>query len=85
MIWQSTLKIGMEQLWIHLIHDENYKDTIEGQKLPVEHCIKGTNGWKLNSKIYEALFDKHNYYLKTKASRTFEKRNIWKYRISRVY
>ena len=23
-------------------HDENYLDTQEGRKLPVEHCIKGT-------------------------------------------
>lgn len=54
-------------------HNENYKDTIEGQKLPVEHCIKGTKGWKLNSKIYEALFNTKSYYLKMKAHGTFEK------------
>lgn len=36
-------------------HFENYMDTLEGKKLPVPHCIKGTDGWKLNSKIAEAL------------------------------
>ena len=36
-------------------HFENYMDTLEGKKLPVPHCIKGTNGWELNSKIAEAL------------------------------
>lgn len=32
-------------------HAENYLDTQEGAKLPVIHCIKGSNGWELNSKI----------------------------------
>jgi nicotinamidase-related amidase len=29
--------------------------TLEGQKLPVPHCIKDTNGWLLNPKIANAL------------------------------
>lgn len=32
-------------------HDENYLDTQEGRKLPIEHCIKGTPGWKISSKV----------------------------------
>lgn len=28
-------------------HFEDYKDTQEGRKLPVEHCIKGTDGWQI--------------------------------------
>jgi len=28
-------------------HAENYMETQEGKKLPVPHCIKGTDGWKL--------------------------------------
>lgn len=28
-------------------HDETYMNTEEGKNLPVEHCIKGTDGWKL--------------------------------------
>ena len=28
-------------------HNKNYLSTQEGKKLPVEHCIKGTDGWKL--------------------------------------
>lgn len=39
-------------------HYDNYMDTLEGKKLPVPHCIKGTDGWKLNAKIAEALKDK---------------------------
>lgn len=26
-------------------HFGNYSDTLEGKKLPVPHCIKGTEGW----------------------------------------
>lgn len=28
-------------------HDEDYMNTLEGEKLPVEHCIYGTEGWKI--------------------------------------
>lgn len=40
-------------------HYENYMDTLEGKKLPVPHCIKGTKGWKLNPKIADALSGKN--------------------------
>lgn len=36
-------------------HFENYMETTEGNKLPVPHCIKGTNGWKLDSNVQIAL------------------------------
>ncbi len=36
-------------------HEENYLVTNEGKHLPVEHCIKGTDGWKLNPEIQNAL------------------------------
>ena len=40
-------------------HFDNYMETQEGKKLPVPHCIKGTKGWELNSKIAAALKDKN--------------------------
>ena len=39
-------------------HGENYMDTQEGKKLPVPHCIKGTEGWKLDKKVQAALDEK---------------------------
>lgn len=39
-------------------HGKDYLHTFEGEHLPVEHCIKGTNGWKLNDNVEEALKDK---------------------------
>lgn len=32
-------------------HSQGYLATQEGQRLPVEHCIKGTHGWQLNKAI----------------------------------
>ena len=40
-------------------HPENYMETQEGKNLPVPHCIKGTDGWKLDSKV-QAAVDKKN-------------------------
>ena len=36
-------------------HFENYMETSEGKKLPIPHCIKGTLGHALNSKLNKAL------------------------------
>ena len=35
-------------------HGEDYLETAEGKKLPVVHCVKGTEGWQLHPQI-EAL------------------------------
>lgn len=32
-------------------HFENYSETLEGQKLPVKHCIKDTNGWQISNEL----------------------------------
>lgn len=39
-------------------HFEDYLQTAEGKKLPVAHCIKGTNGWRLNKDIKAVLDEK---------------------------
>ena len=36
-------------------HEKNYLHTQEGENLPVEHCIRGTDGWKLRDEIAELL------------------------------
>ena len=41
-------------------HPENYMETQEGKNLPVPHCIKGTDGWKLDEKV-QAAVDKKEY------------------------
>ena len=39
-------------------HFDNYMETAEGRKLPVPHCIKGTEGWQLDKEIAAALAEK---------------------------
>ena len=37
-------------------HDSNYlNNTLEGKNLPVEHCIEGTYGWMLDSRLNDIL------------------------------
>lgn len=36
-------------------HQKDYLSTQEGRNLPVEHCIEGTPGWELDSKVAEAV------------------------------
>ena len=40
-------------------HTEDYLSTKEGQKLPVKHCIAGTDGWAPNSAVWMALMHKN--------------------------
>ena len=44
-------------------HGEDYMNTQEGKFLPVEHCIKGTEGWKIREDI-AALLDGAKIYEK---------------------
>lgn len=39
-------------------HFENYMETAEGRKLPVSHCIKGTEGWEIDKNIAKSLVGK---------------------------
>ena len=36
-------------------HGENYMESQEGRNLPVMHCIKGTDGWRIRPDIAELL------------------------------
>lgn len=40
-------------------HFDNYLDTREGNRLPIPHCIEGTDGHKTNSEVFDALVNKH--------------------------
>ncbi len=40
-------------------HENNYLETLEGKYLPVEHCIKDTKGWQLNTEVQNALNSKN--------------------------
>ena len=38
-------------------HGEDYLETAEGKKLPVKHCVKGTEGHKLYGKVADCLYN----------------------------
>ena len=42
-------------------HFEDYMETSEGKNLPVVHCVRDTEGWKLNEKVQEELSKKEAY------------------------
>lgn len=35
-------------------HSEDYLETQEGKKLPVVHCVKGTDGWEIDPTVWSA-------------------------------
>ena len=38
---------GGEVVFTRDTHGENYLDTQEGRKLPITHCIRGSEGWEI--------------------------------------
>lgn len=57
-------------------HGRNYLNTLEGQKLPVEHCILGTEGWELNDKIKEAMHNSNTKKVHIITKYTFGSENL---------
>lgn len=55
---------GDEIIYTRDTHGENYLETPEGKKLPVPHCIKGTQGWQIADGLYVdgcRIIDKPNF------------------------
>ncbi len=55
---------GDEIIFTRDTHSENYLETPEGKKLPVPHCIKGTDGWAIADGLYIEgckIIDKPNF------------------------
>ena len=42
---------GTEVWFTRDTHEENYLETQEGRNLPVKHCIRGSFGWEISSKL----------------------------------
>lgn len=49
-----------EVMWTMDTHGKNYLDTQEGKNLPVIHCVDGSDGWQVATKIGDALYRKTN-------------------------
>ncbi len=48
---EEYVNAGQEVVFTLDTHFEDYLDTQEGRKLPVRHCIRGTDGWRLWEKL----------------------------------
>ena len=48
---QEALAAGVDVVFTLDTHGEDYLETQEGKRLPVVHCIKGTTGWQLESRL----------------------------------
>lgn len=44
-------KNGNPVIFTRDTHDNNYLGTSEGQKLPIKHCIRGTDGWQIGLEV----------------------------------
>lgn len=42
-------------------HQSNYLETLEGQKLPVPHCIEGTKGWEVVDELKPFIVEDSQY------------------------
>ena len=55
-------------------HQSNYLDTAEGKKLPVIHCVEGTQGWEINESVRNAwLSNKDTVKIAELRQNTFKK------------
>ena len=47
-------------------HQKGYLETREGKKLPVVHCLEGTEGWEINEKVKKAWVENEDTIVSTK-------------------
>ncbi|CVI68347.1 nicotinamidase/pyrazinamidase [Clostridiales bacterium CHKCI001] len=50
---EQALKAGNDVIFTQDTHYDTYLETAEGKKLPVQHCIYGTNGWEICPELKE--------------------------------
>lgn len=48
----TAIARGDKVVYTRDTHTEEYLNTQEGRRLPVVHCIKGTKGWEIPSRVY---------------------------------
>ena len=64
---EQALKAGDDVIFTQDTHYDTYLETAEGKKLPVPHCIYGTNGWEICPELKEY----------SENAKIFEKPNVW--------
>ena len=49
---QSYVERGDRVIYTRDTHEADYLNTPEGKKLPVPHCIRGSEGWEIEDGLY---------------------------------
>ncbi len=49
---QKYIENGGRVIFTRDTHQTDYLNTPEGKKLPVEHCVEGTEGWEIADGLY---------------------------------
>ena len=65
-------------------HFDNYLNTSEGKKLPIEHCVKERDGWQLNEYVERALSDKEYTIIEKNSFGSFELPDIIRQKYSNL-
>ena len=52
---EERIAQGYDIVFTRDTHQENYLETMEGKKLPVEHCIEGTYGWEISLELGDTM------------------------------
>lgn len=61
---REYIQNGDEVIFTRDTHEADYLQTAEGKKLPVEHCIRGSQGWQIADGLYVEgckIIDKPNF------------------------
>ena len=63
---EKALTYGAELIFTLDTHFEDYLQTGEGKHLPVEHCIEGTDGWRIVDELQDLankaiIIPKHHF------------------------
>lgn len=61
---RAALEAGERVIFTRDTHEADYLDTQEGKLLPVEHCIRGSEGWQIYDGLYVdgcKIIDKPNF------------------------
>ncbi len=56
-VMKKILEFDGDLLFTKDTHAQNYMATQEGKHLPVQHCVKGTDGWRLDPMIEKAFLE----------------------------
>ena len=60
----KTRAAGETVVFTRDTHQSNYLKTQEGKKLPILHCVQGSDGWQISSKLKvgdSRIFDKPSF------------------------